>query len=81
MIWTPFSFAFPTYPDQDIFLFEKSDKEGRFLVAVNVRNEQKSIQLPAPWTGQVVTDVMSDQQTTLKETLSLAPYQYLIMKK
>ena len=70
-----------TYPNQDIFLFEKSNDEGRFLVAVNVRNEQKSIQLPAQWTGLEVTDVMSDQQTTLKETLALEPYQYLILKK
>ena len=49
--------------------------------AVNVRNEQKSIQLPAQWTGQKVTDVMSDKQTMLKETLALEPYQYLILKK
>ena len=70
-----------TYPNQDIFLFEKSNDEGRFLVAVNVRNEQKSIQLPAQWTGQEVTDAMSDKQTTLKETLALEPYQYLILKK
>lgn len=70
-----------TYPNQDIFLFEKSNDEGRFLVAVNVRNEQKSIQLPAQWTGLEVTDAMSDKQTTLKETLALEPYQYLILKK
>ncbi|MBQ4147460.1 MAG: hypothetical protein II593_05725, partial [Prevotella sp.] len=49
--------------------------------AVNVRNEQKSIQLPAQWTGQEVTDAMTDKQTTLKETLALEPYQYLILKK
>ena len=49
--------------------------------AVNVRNEQKSIQLPAQWNGQEVTDVMSDKQTTLEETLALEPYQYLILKK
>lgn len=70
-----------TYPHQDIFLFEKSNDEGRFLVAVNVRNERKSIQLPAQWTGQEVTDAMTDKQTTLKETLAIEPYQYLILKK
>ena len=70
-----------TYPDKDIFLFEKSDGKERFLVAVNVRNEQKSIRLPEAWAGQEVDDEMADKDILLGDTLTLQPYQYLILEK
>ena len=68
------------YEDPDVFIFEKSDGDERFLVLVNVRNEQKTANIPQEWVGHQTEDEMTDQDVTLKETIALEPYQYLIMK-
>ena len=68
------------YEDPDVFIFEKSDSDERFLVLVNVRNEQKTANIPQEWVGHQTEDEMTDQDVTLKETIALEPYQYLIMK-
>lgn len=68
------------YPDNDIMLFEKSDDVNRILVGVNVRNEVKTIAVPAAWQGKA-TNLTSGKEVTLGETLELQPYEYLICKK
>ena len=58
-----------------------SDAEGeRFLILVNVRNEQKTANIPQDWVNHQTEDEITDQDITLKETMTLEPYQYLIMK-
>ena len=68
------------WSDEDILLFEKKDGEGTFLIAVNVRNEQKSIELPEDWTERETTDIMTDKSVKLEKTLTLEPFQYLILR-
>ena len=68
------------YPNKDIMLFQKQDGEDRFLIAVNVRNEEKSMELPSSWAGQNVTNLYGNAEETLGETLTLKPFEYKILK-
>ena len=68
------------YEDPDVFIFEKADGDERFLILVNVRNEQKTANIPQEWVNHQTEDEITDQDITLKETMTLEPYQYLIMK-
>jgi hypothetical protein len=75
------------WADDDVLIFEKtlasSDLQGaeeRFLVIVNVRNDQKSIQIPEGWVGQNVEDKMGGNPFKLDSTLTLESFQYLILK-
>ena len=69
------------WPDQDVLIFEKSDGSERFLVIVNVRNASSTINIPEEWIGQKTEDEMADQNITLESTLTLEPFQYLILEK
>ena len=72
---------FIAFPDKDIFLFEKSDKGERFLVAVNVRNEEKSIITPKQWAGVSVADLITAEELALPQELVLQPYEYKLVKR
>ncbi|MBR2290906.1 MAG: alpha-amylase, partial [Prevotella sp.] len=69
-----------TYTDPDVFIFEKSDSDERFLVLVNVRNEPKTANIPEAWVGHKTEDEITDKDITLESTIALEPFQYLILK-
>ena len=69
------------WPDNDVFIFERTDSEKSFLIAVNVRNESKSISLPDLWVGAEVKDAMTDLDVKLEESLMLNPFEYRILRR
>ena len=69
------------WPDNDVLIFEKKNSEESFLVVVNVRNEQKTIQIPEGWSGHETEDVVANKIIKLDGTLTLEPFQYLILKQ
>jgi glycosidase len=69
-----------TYPDADVLMFEKADGDDRFLVLVNVRNESKTVQTPQDWVGRETEDEITDQKLKLGESVTLNPFQYLILE-
>jgi len=69
-----------TYPDADVLVFEKADGDDRFLVLVNVRNESKTVQTPQDWVGRETEDEITDQKLKLGESVTLNPFQYLILE-
>ena len=69
-----------TYPDADVLVFEKADGDDRFLVLVNVRNESKTVQTPQDWVGRETEDEITDQKMKLGESVTLNPFQYLILE-
>lgn len=69
-----------TYPDADVLVFEKADGDDRFLVLVNVRNERKTVQTPQDWVGRETEDEITDQKLKLGESVTLNPFQYLILE-
>ena len=71
-----------TFPDDNVLAFEKSDKDNKFLVLVNVRNEKKQLKsVPAEWQDVDVADVMLAKDFKLGKTIELEPFQYSILKK
>ena len=69
-----------TFPDNDVLIFVRSDSQERFLIAVNVRNEAKSVNIPDAWKGQNVEDKMTDQDLKLEDSLNLKPFEYRIFE-
>ena len=71
-----------TFPDDNVLAFERSDKDGKFLVVVNVRNEKQTLKaIPAEWQGLEVADVMTGDNVKLEKSLELEPFKYMILKK
>ena len=69
-----------TWPDKDILLFEKSDDGGKFLVAVNVRNEDHEMALPEGWKNAKTTNMADGTEKALTDKVQLKPFEYLILK-
>ena len=68
------------YPDKDVLVFEKSDEAARFLVLVNVRGEEKSVEIPEEWAKRETKDEVTGKEVKLDSPLTLAPFQYLIVR-
>ena len=68
------------WPDKDVFIFEKHDKKETILVIVNVRNKAKTIQVPDNWKGRKAKDLVTEKDYQLDASLTLEPFQYLILK-
>ena len=68
------------YPDNDVLVFEKQNADEHFLILVNVRNENKKVQVPQSWIGHEVKDEATDKMFRLNDTIELEPFEYLILK-
>lgn len=55
------------WPDDDVLMFEKADDAERYLILVNVRNEQETVDLPESW-------------QKLGDSITLEPFEYCIEK-
>ena len=55
------------WPDDDVLMFEKADDAERYLILVNVRNEQETVDLPESW-------------KKLGDSITLEPFEYCIEK-
>ena len=67
------------FPDNDVLVFEKKDAAERFLVVANLRNEQKTVNVPADWMNRQAQDQATGQNVQLGNTLTLTPFQYFIL--
>ena len=68
-----------TYPEDDAMVFTKTCCDDSYLVVASVRNEPVTAAVPEEWVGKKVTEYMSGEEVTLGESLSLEPYEYLIL--
>ena len=70
------------FPDDNILAFERSDNRGKFLVLVNVRNTAQSLKtVPDGWKNKRVTNMYTGRRLKLRKSMTLKPFQYLILKK
>lgn len=72
--------AMTPYPDNDVLVFEKQDGDEHFLILVNVRNENKTVQVPQSWVGHEVEDEATGKELRLNETIEMEPFEYLILE-
>lgn len=69
-------------PDaEDVMLFERTLADERVIVAVNVRNEEVSVVVPASVSGSDWTDALSGETVTLGESLTLPAYGYHVLHR
>ena len=70
------------FPDDNILAFERSDKNGKFLVLVNVRNSAQTLKtIPTGWKNTKVTNMYTGRRLKLRKSMTLKPFEYLILKK
>jgi hypothetical protein len=72
--------AVTPFPDDDVLIFERSCAEERILVLDNLRQERKTVPVPAAWVGKTVKDLMGGKTVTLGQKIAIDPYQYLIFQ-
>ncbi len=70
-----------TWADNDVLMVEKSDERDRFLILVNVRNEEKTVSVPQPWVKREGTDLMGNRDIDLEKVITLKPFEYLILRQ
>ena len=70
------------FPDDNILAFERSDKNGKFLVLVNVRNSAQTLKtIPTGWKNTKVTNMYTGRRLKLRKSMTLKPFEHLILKK
>lgn len=72
--------ALTSFANTNIVAFTKTHQAETVAVFANVRNSQQSLSLPAALANKTWWDVMAQDSLTLGSELSLAPYQYYILK-
>lgn len=72
--------ALTAYPDNDIVCFEKKSGTDDVVILVNTRNSTINYTVPAAIQG-AWADGLANTAVSLSAQLSLAPYQYVILKK
>ena len=68
------------YPDHDILLFEKADDNAHFLIAVNVRNQEREMTTPEGLKGRNAVNMENEVKVTIPDVLRLKPFEYQILR-
>lgn len=66
--------------DKSIFAFSRNNGDEHVFVAVNTTAKKQTITLPAEWRNKKTSDLMTGKSYNTSKTLTLKPYQYLIIK-
>ena len=61
-------------------MFSRTLGGEQLLVVVNMRPAQDNIVLPVEWRGRSCTDLMENEEMKLGSSLTLMPFEYLILK-
>lgn len=69
-----------SYSTTDVVIFTRSNSQQEVLVIANVRANQEGITIPTEVAGDW-TSVISNESVNLSGELTLAPYEYLILKR
>ena len=68
------------FPDEHVLTFERETADETILIIDNLFQEYTVMDTPAGWAGRKCTDLMSGKTVTLGKTITIDPYQYLILK-
>jgi glycosidase len=69
-----------SYSDDDVCVFTKTQGLNIVLVLSNLRNKQVTYTLPAALANSSWKDAFNESKTTLKTTVTLEPYSYIVYK-
>ena len=69
-----------SFPNTNIAVFTKTHEAETVAVIANVRNSQQTMSLPTDLANKTWWDVMAQDSLSLDTELTLAPYQYYLLK-
>ena len=69
-----------SHTTDDVCAFTKQNGKDRVFVIVNVRNRESTLRLPGTVSGKW-NDAFSKREIKLKKSISLQPYEYLVLKQ
>ena len=69
-----------SYSSADVCAFTKVDGDSSVFVLSNLRNSTISYTVPAALAGSTLTNAFTGNTLTLGATVTLTPYQYLVLK-
>lgn len=64
-----------------VAVLEYTSEAGKLLVVVNITDAEQTVAAPEAFAGQKAKDLLTGKKLTLDAELTLAPYQYCIIKK
>lgn len=67
------------YSNSSVACFTRSTPEHDLLVAVNTTGNTQSVRIPITLSGSVMTDMLEGQAYTVRPTIELEPYSYVIL--
>ena len=70
-----------TYTNSDVCAFTKESVGEQIFVIANLRNSVINYTVPASFANRTWTDVWNGKLTFLARTITLQPYEYLILKQ
>lgn len=70
-----------SYSNQNAIIFTRSTADATLLIIVNARGNEIAVDLPTSLQNTAWTDLMNQQDVDLESSLSLAAYDYKILKK
>ena len=69
-----------SYPHKDVLAFDRTKGDNRILVLVNLRDSAITIPTPKPWLNKETTDLCANKHVSLRDSVKLQPYGYLILE-
>lgn len=69
-----------TYPSDDIIAFKRISGSEEVLIIINTSNSEVNYQLPSSLANTSWQDALDNQTVTFNNSVSLAPFSYLILK-
>jgi glycosidase len=73
--------ALQYYSDKDIAVFTRTFESDTYLILVNTRNSMLTYSIEATLQNSTWTNAVSGASVSLSTTVSLQPYQYMILRK
>nr|WP_321452720.1 alpha-amylase family glycosyl hydrolase [uncultured Carboxylicivirga sp.] len=73
--------ALETFTNDNVMCFTRSSDEENILVIVNVKNTDISFTVPDVFVSDTRMNLMNDAAITIGKTITLSPYEFLILKK
>lgn len=72
--------ALTTYNDANISIFKRSSDTEEYLIIVNTRNRNISVNTPSDLINTVWSDMLNNTEVQLSQTITLNSYEFLIFK-
>jgi len=67
-----------TFSDANVAIFKRSSEQEEFLIFVNTRSQNISVNIPSALVNTFWRNAFNDSDVQLSQTISLGPYEYIV---